>query len=99
MKKFRRYQPLKVSTEPISGGCNASYHNRALLEEIDALGLSRERALVCDEGGELHKATDWESQILTKEESESIELEYQAFFNVDHSKRLFDNNLPIGTSG
>lgn len=95
MTKFRRYQPLAVSTEPLSGGCNASNHNMALLDEIDALGLSRERALACDACGELHKVPDWRTKKITENEKKRDQLEHQMFFDVDHSKRLFDNNIPL----
>ena len=95
MMKFRRYKSLAVPTEPIEGGCNASNHNLALLDEIDALGLSRTTALICDADGELHKVPDWRTKRLTEKEKQQIQLEYQVFFDVDHSKRLFDNNIPL----
>ena len=93
---FRRYPKLTTLTEPVCGdGCNASNSNLALLDEIDALGLSRERALVCDNDGELHKVDDWMTKTLTEDEKKLIQLEYQMFFDTDHSKRLFDNNIPL----
>ncbi len=93
--KFRKYTELPASTEPLVEGCNCSKHNFDLLDEIDRLGLSRNRALKIDENGELQKVENWQDMKLTADEIQEINNEYENFFDVDHSKRRFDNCLPL----
>jgi len=91
----RRFTPFPPSTKPLITGISASKKNIDLLDEIDSMGLSRERALKADENGELQKVENWQDMKLTDQEKQEINNENENFFDVDHSKRRFDNNLPL----
>lgn len=76
--KFRRYAKLKVSTEPLFDDlCSCSNHNFELLDEIDALGLDRGKALTADKEGELHKVPNFMEFKLTPKQIEAEKLHWE----------------------